>query len=83
MGVSIYYRPVSDQQTNITPGARSQFLSVLEETFGAVPIRLNGNHLQLLQAMQRAATDTDFKESFGKLIQGVEKHDEIEVLTAY
>jgi hypothetical protein len=83
MGVSIYWRPVSTEGHDITPGLRSRFYNSLKNTFGEFPIRLNATHVCLLQAMAYACNGDDSQKSYEELIEAVNKHDEIEIFASW
>lgn len=90
MGVSVFMRPGSimrsmGEPVNITPGMRSQFVSVLEEQFGHCPMELHqddGYRLGIMAAAASVYASSD-KNAWQMLSDALAEHGVVTVTAEY
>jgi hypothetical protein len=81
MGVSFYWQPLKGKHLPV--GARTRFLGMMTEAFGAYPWTLSQGHVDTLRAMRLGAEDVEIREALDTLASACEKHDQITVWAEY
>jgi len=79
MGSTIYYKQVKPKdKQDLDVSAPSSFIDTMQRGFGDRPWRLDVNSIQVLRGMA-AAYSNDYDNPFSRLIEAIERLDEIEV----
>ena len=81
MSASICWRP-GQYGKSLGVWAPSRFISMLEEAFGQLPVKLDASDKPLLNGMRIALEERE-RNAIEELIEAIDKHTEIEVMAHY
>jgi hypothetical protein len=80
MSANLYWEPVSRTKRDLSEGAPSSFMDMLERAFGSRCPKLGMNHVPILRAMAVASE----RKSFDELADAIERTEgEIQVSAEY
>lgn len=81
MSATVLYQAVKGKALSL--GAPSSFIAILERQFGGGPWSFDTTDDAVLQGMEAAVDDKDYRAAFAELREALEKHENIRVWAVY
>ncbi len=82
MSANLFWEPAKRKKFDLDEGAPSDFMNLMQRVFGSPLPVLRKNDIPKLEAL-RDAEESQRRITFERLIDAVDKHDEIQLSAQY